>query len=139
MGSHIPFFIGLLLAFSLCPMTMALPNKAPFPDIAFQDFSQFIKHNFHANITLASVLCILFSLIENPELLNLHARQQNAQFKGEKSVAVTGWMWSLAQALQAKIPAEEEVLKKLDSGSNATDDAQTTNLEVELDAFVKLL
>ena len=137
--SNFSFFFTGLLMFCLFPLTMALPNEAPFPDISFQAFSHFITDNFHSNITLASVLCILFSLTENPDLLNLHSRQQNARFKGEKSVAVTGWMRCLARTLQAKLSEGEEVLKDSDSGPDMSDDVQTTNLVVKLDAFAKLL
>jgi hypothetical protein len=50
----------------------AMPaGENPFPDIAFKDFSQFIGQHFISKISLFTVLVILFSLTENPELLNL--------------------------------------------------------------------
>ena len=138
-SSHIPFLISILLAFSIFSRTAAFSNEAPFSNISFQDFNHFINHNFHANITLASVLCILFSMTENPELLNLHARQQNAQFKGERSIAVTGWIKCLAWSLFVKIPVGEDLLRESDVGCDVIDDAKSTNLGIKLDAFAKLL
>jgi hypothetical protein len=45
--------------------------------------------NFKSSISLASLLFMVFSLTENPELLTLHARQQKARFEGEHSITAT--------------------------------------------------
>ena len=78
-------------------------------------------------------------MTENPELLNLHARQKNPQFKEKKGMAVTEWIKCLAWSLFAKTPVGEDLLKESDAGHNVTDDVKATNLGVKLDAFAKLL
>jgi hypothetical protein len=42
--------------------------------------------NFSSKITLATVLMLLFTTIENPDLLNLHQCQKNPQDSDEKWV-----------------------------------------------------
>jgi hypothetical protein len=63
-----PFVILMFL----CPGINALQNEQAFPDISFNVFSSFIAQNFGSKITLATMLMLLFSTIENPDLLNLH-------------------------------------------------------------------
>jgi hypothetical protein len=66
------WLLALLAGIALLPTVHALPTT-PFPDMLFTDFSQLIQDQFGADITLTTVLVILFSLTHNPELLNLHA------------------------------------------------------------------
>jgi hypothetical protein len=95
------------------------------------------KDNFNSGISLASVLCMVFSITENPELLALHARQQKGRFSGENSVAVTAWIKCLARSIQSKLGNKGLTLLK---ESNSTSvDAQITALSMELDAMAKLL
>ena len=64
-----------MIMLALIPVTYAMPaGESPFPDVTFKDFSQFIGQHFSSKISLSTVLVILFSLTENPDLLNLHAR-----------------------------------------------------------------
>jgi hypothetical protein len=68
-----------MIMLALIPVTYAMPaGESPFPDITFKEFSQFIGQHFSSKISLSTVLVILFSLTKNPDLLNLHARQQYA-------------------------------------------------------------
>src|SRR5215471_4564564 len=53
----------------------ASSDCSPFPDIPFRVFNTFIQENFSSGISLTTVLTILFTLTNNPDLLNLHARQ----------------------------------------------------------------
>ena len=69
---HNIWMLTVLAGISLLPMVHAAPIT-PFPDILFSDFSQLIEDQFGTEITLTTVLIILFSLTNNPELLNLHA------------------------------------------------------------------
>jgi hypothetical protein len=69
-----------MMALAMLPVTSASSVGAPFPDIPFKSFSQFISQNFSSKISLSTVLVIMFSLTENPDLLNLHARQQYIRF-----------------------------------------------------------
>jgi hypothetical protein len=62
----------MLALLSFIPTVSATSNTSPFPDIPFSTFSSFIQSNFNNNISLSSTLVILFSLLENPDLLNLH-------------------------------------------------------------------
>lgn len=71
----------------------------PFPDIPFHDFADFIQLNFSADITLSTVLTLLFTLTQNPEFLNLHGRQQHSKLQGESSHDITGWMKVLSRLL----------------------------------------
>lgn len=63
----------------------ATSDMQTFPDITFKVFSDFITQNFSSKVSLATVLLVLFSMTENPDLLNLHARQKNPRVQGEKS------------------------------------------------------
>ena len=51
--------------------------------MTFLSFSQFIQKNFSANISLSTVLLMLFTMTENPDVPSLHARQQYSLVKGE--------------------------------------------------------
>ena len=59
------------------PFVSAAPQTQPFPDVPFKNFNTFIEDTFGSKISLATVLLILFSMIEISELLNLYARQQH--------------------------------------------------------------
>jgi len=121
-------------------MAAALPVETPFPDIPFDEFSQFIKRNFSSSISLASVLCLLFSMTENPELLTLHARQQNPRVEGENRVSASGWIKCLSRSIQSKLCEDgSKLLKESDEGPNTTEDQIVTTLSMRLDALAKLL
>ena len=99
----LPAIIWVMIALFFLPVATAVPKEMLFPDISFVEFSQFITNHFNSTISLASVLCMLFSLTENPDLLTLHARQQNARFQGEYSVTATAWICSLSLFIQGKL------------------------------------
>jgi hypothetical protein len=90
------WFIMLLL---LSPAVYASPEPGTFPNIPFNVFNDFVSKNFNSKIPLAAVLLIFFTLIENSDLLNLHARQKIKVLPGEKSTQATGWMKCLSRAL----------------------------------------
>jgi hypothetical protein len=58
-------------------MALAVSSEMPFPDIAFKDFSKFVNSNFGPQVSLSTVLLVLFTMTENPDFLNLHARQKH--------------------------------------------------------------
>jgi hypothetical protein len=95
------FPIWLLMILLLSPTVYASPESGAFPDIPFQMFNNFITQNFNANISLSTVFLIFFTLIENPDLLNLHARQKIKVVEGERGTKATGWLKCLAYALYA--------------------------------------
>src|SRR6266508_6989687 len=83
--------------------TYAVSSQQHFPNILFSSFSDTIQSSFGPNVTLATVLTILFTLIENPDLLNLHFHQKNPQYSGENRVQVSGWIIALVNALAAQL------------------------------------
>ncbi|KAH6911604.1 hypothetical protein BKA70DRAFT_1423335 [Coprinopsis sp. MPI-PUGE-AT-0042] len=62
------------LCLAALPLALGHPTTSPYPDIPFSTFSTFILSTFDPKISLASVMIILSSVLENPELLNLHFR-----------------------------------------------------------------
>ena len=84
---------------NLVSFTYAASPKHSFPNIPFATFSDTIQSIFGPNISLATVLAILFTLIENPDLLNLHLRQQQCKYNIENKVQISGWIIALVNAL----------------------------------------
>ena len=87
---------------------MPNPEKAAFPDLTFKVFSEYIFSHFSSQVSLVTVLVLLFTMTENPELLSLHARQQNPVYSEENNVQISGWMKALANALKNRLDLEEE-------------------------------
>lgn len=105
------FNLGLILlticfTFGLLPCAAAMPIEDQFPSILFSDFAEFISENYGSEVTLSTVLLILFSLTSNPDLLNLHAKQQVAGGSRKWSESITGWMTALARAISARLGDE---------------------------------
>jgi len=94
--------IWLLLWTNLVSFTYATPQHS-CPNIPFNTFSDTIQSNFGSNVSLATVLAVLFTLIENPDLLNLHFRQQNPKYSGENKIQVSGWIIALINALAIQL------------------------------------
>jgi hypothetical protein len=89
----------LLIWFQMASLVHAAQTETPFPDITFSAFNQIIQSTFGSNISLATVLTLLFTITENVDLLNLHFRQQHPQFQGENKTRTTGWLIALSRAL----------------------------------------
>jgi hypothetical protein len=107
--THLPFVIQLVFWMALIPPVYA--SQRDFPQISFQSFSLFISSTFHHDISLATVLLLLFSLTENTDLLNLHSRQRQQIYPTEKVLKHTGWMSALVNALSNQI--DEETISRL--------------------------
>jgi hypothetical protein len=73
----------------------------PFPNIPFSEFSTFIQDNFSGDISLPTVLVLLFTLVENPDFLNLHGRQQHRKLQGEWGRPLTSWIKILSRLFLA--------------------------------------
>ena len=130
----------MMMALAMLPVTSASSVKAPFPDIPFKSFSQFISQNFSSKISLSTALVILFSLTENPDLLNLHARQQYIKFQGEHRTQTSGWIKSLARALKDKFDGHQTrplKMKNVKKGINGEEEIAT--LSLRLDSLAKVL
>jgi len=121
------------------PTACAISEDA-FPDISFRVFSQFVEKQFSPDVTLASILAVLFSLIDNTDLLNLHAHQQNPSSPGENHIALSGWIKALARALVDKLGNESDTLfRTSESKTQMTSDMATTTIASKLDDLSKLL
>lgn len=94
-------------------------SQRDFPNISFQSFSLFISSTFHSDISLATVLFLVFSLTENNDLLNLHSRQQQSLFPSEKATKSTGWLSALVKALLNQLDEETSSSLFLDSDPEA--------------------
>ena len=64
--------LWLLIWFQMVPPVSAISTENTFSEIYFNAFYQVIDATFGSDISLATVLTILFTLTENPDLLNLH-------------------------------------------------------------------
>ena len=92
--------IWIWIWFQMVPSVYAAQTEHPFPDTSFYAFNQIIESTFGSNISLPTVLILLFTVTENVDLLNLHFRQQHREYESEKKkTETTGWMFALARAL----------------------------------------
>jgi hypothetical protein len=119
------------------PFVSAAPQTQPFPDVPFKIFSTFIEDTFGSKISLATVLLILFSMIENPELLSLHARQQHPT-KDENKTLSSGWIRSLSRAMMYRLKDDTESLFK-PGEFLPRQNHQVSVLSTKLDKFATLL
>jgi len=111
-GSKIICSNSLVLFFlAILPTASALPNEGAFPNITFREFNIFVEETFGLDVSLATVLMVLFTLTNNPTLLSLHAWQQNPAVHGENKVEITAWIKALARALQEKLAAQVDTLQ----------------------------
>lgn len=139
LASH-SIFLGIFIWASLLPMVAAIPEESGFPDLTFRAFNEFIKANFSSKISLATVLMVLFTMTENPDLLNLHARQKHPSCTGEYKVKASGWIKSLASALQNRLGNKQGTLFKGKENVQDTPDHELiTPLALKLDAMADLL
>ena len=84
------------MALFLISRVAAQGEESPFPGISFKLFSSFVRENFNSEITALQVLLVLFTITDNPNLLNLHARQQNPEYPDECASSDSGWIRGLA-------------------------------------------
>jgi len=134
--------LWLLLLFIFLPTASAMPGSSsreqPFPNVTFKVFSDFVLGHFSSQVSLATVLTVLFTMTENPELLSLHARQQNAVYPEEKKVQLSGWMKALTRAMKRHLEKEgRTLLKKTNQSLN--EDQVVFSLGKKLDGLAKLL
>ena len=127
------------MVFAFLPMVSAVPEEGQFPNISFKLFSQFVKENFSSGITLSQVLLVLFTITDNHDLLNLHARQQNPRYSGENHSSNTGWLKSLARALQEKLGEGNTKLFKKDERKQLSEKENIDGVTQKLDGLAKLL
>ena len=138
-SQSLPSFTWVAVAFAFLPVVTAVSDNSHFPDISFKVFSQFVQENFSSRITLSQVLLVLFTMTDNPDLLSLHARQQNPKYVGETCSPISGWMKCLARGLQEKLGENHTKLSKHYQRNKPSDKAHVDNISQKLDAFAKLL
>jgi len=123
------------------PKTMAMETampEHPFPDIPFSTFAQFIQQHFSSNISLPTVLLLLFSLTENPDLLNLHAHQQHPKSSREKRSVGSAWIKTLSQLVKDTCDQRQsKILKKADL--RGTEEDVISSLGTKFDLLAKVL
>ena len=135
----LPTLIWITMAFALLPVVTALPDESPFPNISFKVFSKFVEANFSSKITLSQVLLVLFTITDNPELLSLHARQQNPKYKGETRSTHSGWIKCLARGLQERLGEKDTRLFKHQQIHKLSKEEIILDISGKLDALAKLL
>jgi CxC5 like cysteine cluster associated with KDZ transposases len=131
------FMTRLCIILAFVPLVSAAPKTQPFPNLPFKVFSGFVEQTFGPNISLATVLLLLFTMTENPELLSLHARQQHPA-EGENKTVASGWIRSLSCAIMHRL--KDDIKSVLRPGEyRPKQNHQVSKLSVKLDAFAKLL
>ena len=95
--------LSVLFLLGLLPCATAAPLEDSFPDIRFADFAKVIKLNFGENITLATVLMLLFSITTNTDILNLHGQQRAISSNNQ---VVTSWMTAFVRAIKDKLQVD---------------------------------
>ena len=133
-----PNMLWMFLFLAFLPSASAIPNGAAFPNMTFRAFNMLIEEIFGSEISLATVIMVLMTLINNPDLLSLHARQQNP-VKGEKKIEVTAWIKALANALHDKLGDDIYTLQRDDEQieTRNSDTALTNSVGRKLDQFSK--
>jgi hypothetical protein len=140
-GNHIVMVLTVIYMLGLLPTVMASgQDQTAFPDIPFKLFAAFIGENFNTKVSLTTVLTVLFTLTNNSDLLNLHARQQRRRFVEEQSQQISGWMKTLSYALKDKLGgAADNLLKSTEHNAQLSHDKIITTIGTKLNALSKLL
>ena len=80
---------------------------------------------------------VFFTLIENPELLNLHARQKNPQLSNENSIISSAWMRVLCRQLKDHLP--DNGFARLFKTNEFISETWEDELSNKLDGFAECL
>jgi hypothetical protein len=129
----------VICALGCLPVASAQSDHRPFPDIPFQVFSQFIQKQFSSQISLATVLTVLLSMTNNPDLLTLHACQQHPKM-GEISQKNSGWIKALARALENQLGnATCTLFHENEKLSELSSEKITSSIGIKLDGLSKIL
>ncbi|KAF6748077.1 hypothetical protein DFP72DRAFT_820876 [Ephemerocybe angulata] len=137
--------LAVVVLVLISPASAAAPPTLLFPDVTFKVFSDCIKENFASDVSLSTVLVLLYSLTENPEFLNLHGRQQQAKVAGERARAVTTWMAMFSRLLLGvRLRSARETLFKPTDGVilHSQEDYTVTSvnaLSLKLNSLVSVL
>ncbi|KAJ8703273.1 hypothetical protein PTI98_001910 [Pleurotus ostreatus] len=113
--------LSVLFLLGLLPCAAAAPLEDPFPNIRFADFAKVIKLTFGENISLATVLMLLFSITTNTDILNLHGQQRAVSSNNQ---VVTSWMAAFVRAIKDKLQVDVS-----DVPGDSDDDAGAGNVD----------
>jgi hypothetical protein len=138
------WIIAVIVGLMLLPHASAAPTTAtdtnPLANIPFSTLVAFIEGNFSSKITIATVFTLVFSLIENTDLLNLHAWQQHPRYRGEGRQQISGWMRALARCLDNSLAEHTATLfQKSEHYSQLAVDAKLTSIGTKMDSLAKSL
>lgn len=138
--ANLPHIIQVMLLVANLPTVVTLQDSNPFPDIPFKPFSDFVEATFGSTISLSTVLLLIFSVLENPELFSLHARQQCSIYEGENRSTSSGWMKHLARALQDRLGEDsQQLLQQHNVGTEFTRDQTLPVISTKLVALAQIL
>ena len=90
-------------------------------------------------------ICVLTGFLqtaitENPDLLNLHGQQKRPYMQGEKNQTTSGWMNSLARALEECLGSTTKTLMKhKELPQNLNNDMLVTPIATKLDSMASVL
>ncbi|KDQ25438.1 hypothetical protein PLEOSDRAFT_1045438, partial [Pleurotus ostreatus PC15] len=125
--------LSVLFLLGLLPCAAAAPLEDPFPDIQFADFAKVIKLTFGENISLATVLMLLFSITTNTDILNLHGQQRAVSSNNQ---VVTSWMAAFVRAIKDKLQTVFDTLfLASDNHKSCSAKSQTTILGKKIDSL----
>src|ERR1700678_1320190 len=108
-------------------------------NILYQFFVLLAKFLNRSRITLSQVLLVLFTITDNHDLLNLHARQQNPRYIGESHSSKSGWLKCLARALQEKLEEDNIKLFRHYKKNQLSEKEEVDSITQKLDGLAKLL
>lgn len=138
---NLPLNIKILLVFFIdLPVVVAFQESNAFPDVSFKVFSAFVESTFGSAVSLSTVLLLVLSILENPELMSLHARQQCPKYQGENRSGASGWMKNLARALQDRLGQDtNQLFQRYDIGRGMTNDQVLTIMCTKLVTLAQVL
>lgn len=135
MATCLPILLWSLLAITFFPVVMALPEQGNFPEMSFKAFASFVDLNFNSKISLSTVLLLLFTMTDNPDLLSLHFRQQHPTCSGENNTKLSAWIKSLARELCVRLGDKKtDMLFKSEDRSD-----NISGVATKLNDFAKVL
>src|ERR1700729_2125387 len=130
---------SFVLLMGLLPVVSAAPNDDPFSGMTFRAFSEFVEQNFSSRISLTTVLVVLFTMTNNSDVLNLHARQQHP-IGDERLQMISGWLKALARALDGNFGQDtERLFKTTENLSELNNDQRNSAIAIKLNSLYKLL
>jgi hypothetical protein len=133
-------WLACIIMLGILPVVSANSSQSPFPDIPCHVFNGFVQNHFSSQISLTTVLTILFSLTNNPDLLNLHARQQHPKAEGEIAQTTSGCIKALAHALENRLAnATATMFHGEENKSELTNDQVVTHIDMKPDGLAKVL